>query len=89
MESGGFLLYAAALALASLALVQNIAAGGIGLLAFASARVARRRLAPHELGGVLLSVLGCCGRGVKEPMLASRSAGALIGTRSHRLRLVH
>lgn len=62
MESGGFLLYAAALALASLALVQSIAAGGIRLLAFASARVARRRLAPHELGGVLLSVLGCCGR---------------------------
>jgi hypothetical protein len=58
MESGGFLVYAAALVLASLSLVQSIAAGGIGVLAFASARMSRRRLAPHELGGVLLSVLG-------------------------------
>ena len=58
MESGGFLLYAAALALAPLSLVQSIAAGGIGVLAFASARFARRRLARQELAGVLLSVLG-------------------------------
>ena len=58
MESGGFLLYVAALALAPLSLVQSIAAGGIGVLAFASAGMARRRLAPQELGGVLLSVLG-------------------------------
>src|SRR5437763_12314586 len=58
MESGGFLLYVAALALAPLSLVQSIAAGGIGVLAFASARMARRRLAPQELAGVLLSVLG-------------------------------
>ena len=58
MESGGFLLYAAALALASLALVQSVAAGGIGVLAFVSARMARRSLSRRELGGVLLSVLG-------------------------------
>jgi hypothetical protein len=58
MESVGFLLYAAALALASLALVQSIAAGGIGVLAFVAARMSSRRLAPHELGGVVLSVLG-------------------------------
>jgi hypothetical protein len=58
METGGFLLYAAALALASLALVQSIAAGGIGVLAYVSARVARRRLSRRELGGVLVSVLG-------------------------------
>jgi hypothetical protein len=58
METGGFLLYAAALALASLALVQSIAAGGIGVLAFVSARVAGRRLGRRELGGVLLSILG-------------------------------
>src|SRR5919202_2249097 len=49
METVGFLLYAAALALASLALVQSIAAGGIGVLAFVSARVARRRLSRREL----------------------------------------
>lgn len=58
MESGGFLLYAAALALASLALVQSVAAGGIGVLAFVSARVAHRKLSRRELSGVLLSVLG-------------------------------
>jgi hypothetical protein len=58
MESGGFLLYAAALVLAPLSLVQSIAAGGIGVLAFASARMARRRLLPQELAGVLLSLIG-------------------------------
>ena len=64
MESGGFLLYAAALALASLALVQSVVAGGIGVLAYVSARVARRRLSRHELSGVLLSVLGLTALGV-------------------------
>jgi len=58
METAGFLLYAAALALASLALVQSIAAGGIGVLAYVSARVARRPLSRRELSGVLLSVVG-------------------------------
>jgi hypothetical protein len=58
MESGGFLLYVAALALASLALVQSISAGGIGVLAVVSARMAGRRLAPRERGGVLLALLG-------------------------------
>jgi hypothetical protein len=58
MESGGFLLYVAALVLAPLSLVQSISAGGIGVLAFASARMARRHLSRRELAGVLLSVLG-------------------------------
>src|SRR5689334_19648299 len=58
MESVGFLLYAAALALASLALVQSIAAGGIGVLAFVSARFAGRHLSRRELSGVLVSVVG-------------------------------
>src|SRR6266700_664995 len=58
MESGGFLLYAAALALASLSLVQSINAGGIGVLAYVSARMARRELGRRELAGVILSVLG-------------------------------
>jgi hypothetical protein len=44
--------------LAPLALVQSIAAGGIGILAWASARLARRKLGRRELTGVLLSVLG-------------------------------
>src|SRR5205807_9908112 len=58
MESSGFLLYAAALALASLSLVQSINAGGIGVLALVSARMAGRRLARRELTGVLLSLIG-------------------------------
>jgi hypothetical protein len=58
MESGGFVLYAAALALAPLTLVQSAAAGGIGVLAFVGARMARRRLSRRELSGVVISVLG-------------------------------
>ena len=44
LESGGFALYAVALGLGSLALVQSVAAGGIGVLAFVSARAAHRAL---------------------------------------------
>lgn len=58
LESAGFLLYAAALRLTSLALVQTIQASGIGILAFVSTRLARQRLAGPELVGVLTSVLG-------------------------------
>jgi hypothetical protein len=58
METSGFLLYAAALALASLALVQSVAAGGIGVLAYVSARLARRRLSRREFVGVAASVVG-------------------------------
>jgi hypothetical protein len=58
MESSGFVLYAAALSLASLALVQSIAAGGIGVLAFVSSRMTARRMTGRERNGVLLSVLG-------------------------------
>jgi hypothetical protein len=58
MESGGFASYAAALALAPLALVQSIGAGGIGVLAYVSSRLGGRRLTRRELSGVALSVLG-------------------------------
>ena len=58
MESGGFASYAAALALAPLALVQSIGAGGIGVLAFVSARFGGRPLTRREQRGVALSVLG-------------------------------
>jgi hypothetical protein len=58
METTGFLLYAAALALAPLALVQSISAGGIGVLAYVSARMRHRRLSRHESIGVLLSAVG-------------------------------
>jgi hypothetical protein len=64
METGGFLLYAAALALASLALVQSIGAGGIGVLAYVGARVAGRRLGPRHQAGVVLSVLGLLALGI-------------------------
>src|ERR1700716_3646870 len=55
METGGFLLYAAALALASLALVQTIGAGGIGVLAYVSARLSGRHLGRGAVGGGFLS----------------------------------
>ncbi|HKC23036.1 MAG TPA: hypothetical protein VKB64_11045 [Gaiellaceae bacterium] len=79
MESGGFLLYAAALALASLALVQSVVAGGIGVLAFASARLGHRQLSRRELGGVLLSVLGLVALGISLAGGASKGeSGATI-----------
>jgi hypothetical protein len=58
MESGGFALYVTALALAPLALVQSVAAGGIGILAVASARIAHRRLTKRERLGAGVSVAG-------------------------------
>src|ERR1700694_1091076 len=51
MESGGFALYVVALALAPLALVQSVAAGGIGILAVASAPRPRRRAERRGGGG--------------------------------------
>jgi hypothetical protein len=58
LESGGFVLYAAALALAPLSLVQSVAAGGIGVLAFVGAHRAHRQLGRRELSGVVIAVLG-------------------------------
>jgi hypothetical protein len=72
MESSGFLLYAAALALAPLALVQSIVAGGIGLLAYFSVRLAGGKLGGRRLIGVALSVLGLVALAVS---LANGSGG--------------
>jgi len=58
MESSGFMMYAGALALASLALVQSVAAGGIGVLAFFCARRHHQRLGRRRVTGVGLSILG-------------------------------
>jgi hypothetical protein len=58
MESGGFGLYVVALALAPLALVQSVAAGGVGILAVAAARFAHRRLTRREGAGASLAVTG-------------------------------
>ena len=58
MESGGFALYVAALALAPLALVQCVEAGGVGILALASARLAHRKMTRREAWGATLAVAG-------------------------------
>jgi hypothetical protein len=79
LEGAGFLLYAAALALASLALVQSIAAGGIGVLAFVSARMARRRLRRRELTGVLVSVVGLVALAGSLASGTSEDTGGAIG----------
>jgi drug/metabolite transporter (DMT)-like permease len=57
-ESGGFLCYVGALALAPLALVQSLSAGGIAILAFLSSRIAGVKLARREFFGVIVAVVG-------------------------------
>ncbi len=64
LEGLGFACYAGAVALGSLALVQSIGAGGIGVLAWLSARVSGRRLSRRQLVGVSCSVLGLAALGV-------------------------
>jgi hypothetical protein len=58
MESGGFVLYVTALRLAPLALVQSVAAGGIGVLAVATTRLGHRTLTTVERVGAGVSVGG-------------------------------
>jgi len=58
MEAAGFALYVGALALGPLALVQSVAAGGVGLLAVGSARLGHRRLTGRQLAGAGLSIAG-------------------------------
>ena len=79
MESAGFLLYAAALSLASLALVQSVAAGGIGILAFAAARLAHRQLSRRELSGVVLSVVGLVALAVSLAGGSGQGSGGATG----------
>ena len=75
LETLGFALYVLALALAPLTLVQSVAAGGIGILAFFSARFSRRRLARHELAGVLLSMVGLLALGVSLADASGEGSG--------------
>jgi hypothetical protein len=77
IETVGFLLYAAALALGSLALVQCVGAGGIGVLSFVSARISHRRLDARDRAGVVLSGLGLVALGLS---LIGGSAGSGRGT---------
>jgi hypothetical protein len=58
MEATGFALYVAAVGLAPLALVQSVAAGGVGVLAVASARLGKRQLTRREVTGAALAVAG-------------------------------
>jgi len=58
LEGAGFALYVAALALAPLSLVQSVAAGGIGILAFVSGRMRHRHLGRGQLAGVWIAMLG-------------------------------
>ena len=51
METSGFASYAAALALAPLAVVQSIAAGGIGVLGYVGSRSAAARWTPPVWSG--------------------------------------
>ena len=64
VESGGFLCYVGAVTLAPLALVQSLSAGGLGLLAFLSSRMAGIRLTRRELVGVGVAVLGLAFLGI-------------------------
>jgi hypothetical protein len=75
MESTGFVLYAAALSLASLALVQSIGAGGIGVLGYLSARISGRRLGRRHLVAVTLSVLGLAALGVSLAKGSGQGSG--------------
>jgi hypothetical protein len=77
LESGGFVLYVVALALAPLALVQSAAAGGIGVLALLVARTTRTPLEPRERVGVLIAIAGLVLLAIS---LAGGSAEGVTGT---------
>jgi hypothetical protein len=59
-ETAGWLVYVAALRLAVLALVQAVAASGVAVLAFATARGHRYRLARREKFAVVLAQARRC-----------------------------
>ena len=57
-ETAGWLMYVAALRLAPIALVQAVAASGVGVLAFATAHGHPSRLARREQAAVVMAVAG-------------------------------
>jgi hypothetical protein len=80
LEGGGFALYAAALRLASLAVVQSIGAGGIGVLAYVTERSSGQRLSHRRLTGVALSVVGLLALGVSLAKASGEgSRGSTVG----------
>jgi hypothetical protein len=64
LETTGFGLYVVAVALASLALVQSVGAGGIGVLAVAASRVRGQPLTRRETWGASLAGLGLFALGI-------------------------
>jgi hypothetical protein len=82
IETIGFLAFVAALALAPLALVTALAAGGIGVLAFLTSRMAGVRLERRELAGVIAAVAGLALLGV------SLAGGSDQGSRGSWLAIV-
>ena len=77
MESAGFAMYVGALALASVSLVQTVGAGGIGVLAYASARLGGHRLGRRETAGIAIALVGLIALGV------SLAGGAASGGSGH------
>jgi hypothetical protein len=57
-ETGGFLCFVGAVALAPLALVQSLAAGGIAVLAYLTSHLSKIRLGRREHVGVAIAVAG-------------------------------
>jgi hypothetical protein len=76
-ETSGFGLYVLAVALAPLALVQSVSAGGIGVLAFLVARTTRTPLDERERIGVTVAVAGLVLLGIS---LAGGSEGGATGS---------
>jgi hypothetical protein len=79
METLGFGLYVLALALAELALVQSVAAGGVGILAVASARFAHRQLTRRERMGATFAVMGLVSLAVSLTGGGESSAEGALG----------
>ncbi len=79
MEGGSFAFYTAALALASLALVQSIGAGGIGILAYVSARRSGRRLGARRMLGVAMSIVGLLALSASLAKASGSGGGGSIG----------
>jgi hypothetical protein len=85
MEGSGFALYAVALALGSLALVQSIGAGGIGVLGYVSSRMSGRPLGTRQGTGVVLSIVGLVALAVS--LVKSSGAGGPVGCSVHPVRV--
>lgn len=75
METSGFGLYVAALALAPLSIVQAVGAAGIGVLAIASQRRSPMSLTRRERGGAIVSLVGLACLGISLPRASGQGSG--------------